>query len=803
MKHILRRGTLSALLALAVLPAVANAAFTPTVSLSTVTAGCGPQGAFGFPAPGPTAAQDLAASPGYVYNITAIVGGNETNPCVNVTVPVAASNTADSALLQWLSVPGATQYKIYRNNQTLAAAPSASVCPGVLAAGRCVFQDTGALTPAGAAPPALPAASTQAGSSPDLRISQAFDYGGVAPNTPTPNSDDPAPDGTATSASLRTNILHFPSGLAANPTATTTKCKLLGSGSLLGARLSNDSSSADFNKPDTGATGTRDPNEDTCPRSSQVGTVVAVIQTATGPSIAGGDIYLGERLGSETARLYVALRPPCSAGSPVAPGSASCQAALGGDREVDKSFLSARATLKQGTNQVVTIDNDTTSIASGADEQLAPASVVRVRTTGSKLADSPIQVRSITQTLFGKADQGTAASGDDTNFILMPTSCAAETFGVDASSYLDPANVGASAALQATGCDTVPFGPTISAKLIGSPPTDTAENAHPGFEATLAQAPGEAAQKKAVVTLPQGLGTNITAVGNACSQAELASAGGCPADSQVGTVDAKSPLVGNLAGPVYLVQSPVDGQLPQLSVNLNGDGAAIKLTGGISFNADNTRLINTFDNIPDTPLSSFKLTITGGPNGLLSVGRDLCVNGLGSIDAEFTGQNGKVTNRTEGVASELDSCSYYYVTTEPTPKAKKPTLKVALRNVKKGRPTVGATIRRGGSNKRDNLRRTTFTLPKGMKFAKGAKKRIVVKVNGKKTQKFTVKGRALKSNQSKSTVRTIAIATKKGAIKESKKIRNKGKKQKLTFRLRQKVQGGRTFTITKKVKPRS
>ncbi|MEA2178214.1 MAG: hypothetical protein QOG77_1511, partial [Solirubrobacteraceae bacterium] len=487
-----------------------------------------------------------------------------------------------------------------------------------------------------------------------------------------------------------------------------------------------------------------------------------------------------------------------------APGSASCNAALGGDREVDKSFLSAKATLKQATDgsQVVTIDNETTSIGSGSDELLAPFSVIRDRASGTFLANSPIQVRSITQTLFGRADQGTAAAGDDKAFVMLPTSCNAETFGVDASSYLDPANASASAALQATGCDALAFSPTLSAKLIGTPPDDTRENAHPGLEATISQNAGEAAQQIAAVTLPAGLGTNIAAVGNACTQAELASAGGCPSDSQVGTVAANSPLIGALSGPVFLVQSATASALPDLVVFLNGNGAAIRMRGAISFNADNTRLVNTFENIPDTPLSSFKLTITGGANGLLQVTSDLCDNGLGNIDARFTGQNGKVVNRSEPVESSLADCRFYYEL-PPAPSAKRPKLKITLKGVKKGRPTISSTIKRGGTNARDNLRRTRFQLPKGMRFRKGAKKRIVVKVNGQSTRSFKVKGRLLTMTQSSSNVRKIAISTRKRAVSETRKIRRKGKRQKLTFRVNQKVQSGASFSFARKVRPRS
>ena len=75
MKRFLSRGGLSAMVALAVLPAAAHAAFTPTVSVSTLTAGCGPRGLNALPSSG----GGLAAGV-YKYKVEATVGGTDTTP---------------------------------------------------------------------------------------------------------------------------------------------------------------------------------------------------------------------------------------------------------------------------------------------------------------------------------------------------------------------------------------------------------------------------------------------------------------------------------------------------------------------------------------------------------------------------------------------------------------------------------------------------------------------------------------------------------------------------------------------------
>jgi hypothetical protein len=788
MKRFLRRGALSAVVALAVLPAAANAAFAPTVSVSTLTAGCGPRGLNALPSSGGA----LAAGT-YKYKVEATVGGTDTTPCQEITTGSATANAA--FLVQWETTPGATQYKVFRNDAlvktvaaptaptTLGGCPASTVTPTTDPVARCFIVDNAGNSAGSEAPRALPTSSTAAGSSPDLNIAQGYDYGGASA---TDSTDDPQPDGTSTSASLRTSFLHFPTGLVANPTATgTAVCSL---SQLIGDPVIH---------------GTADPAEDKCPRASQVGTVLASIKTpgsapAT-PTV--GDVYIGAKLSASDpvlARLYVVLRPACSPGSFVAAGSATCTAnGVPAGAEVEKSFLSAKATIRN--DGTYGIDNEVTDISTGSDQQLSNSTHVDVVGTGTEGAAVPIQVQKITQYLFGRADQGTASTADDAPFVLMPTSCAAKTFGVTASSYLDPAAVNGSAALQATNCEAVPFSPTLTAEVDAT--GQSAQGGHPAITTAISQAVGEASQQKAVVTLPQGLGTNLAVVGNACTQAQLSS-NSCPAASKIGDATAVSPLVGPLSGPVYLTQSATAGALPELDILLSGAISA-HLVGQITLDTAHDRLVNTFDNLPETPLTAFSLSIAGGSNGLLTNSRDLC-SGLGTTDATFTGYNGKSVTVSPGTSVKgAPACApgtYYYVQ-----KAARPKISVKLRGVKKGKPRVSISIKRGSAIKRSNPRKTEVTLPKGFKFHAGrkAKKRITIKVNGKRLGRssFHRRGRVL-TIRSKSTTHTITVSTKSRCIKETRSIR-KHHKKKRTFKFSVKVDGGKTFHVTKRVKPRS
>ena len=774
-----------ALLVLAALPSMASAAFTPRITdVSTVEAGCYPKAPLAIPSPG--AGGNIGPRD---YSIVAVVGGVEQAPCAKPTTNVPVNYVT---ILQWQETPGAEAYKIYRGDNLIATLPPDTPCPASNAGDRCSFVDTGAAPGVAEVPKALPPEETQAGSHPDLNISQLFDYGGADPNN---NADDPAPDGSATSASLRTNVLHFPPGLLADPTATVARCTLT---QLIGQPASGST-------PGSGSgAGTSDAGEDNCPRASQVGSVTAAIQSApvspqNPPTPTTGDVYVGERLGPETARLYVALRPPCSAGypAPLNPGGAACTQRLGGaNREVEKSFLSAVATIRNGDYG---IDNQTVSVAEGHDEELAPVSNVRSSANGVLLASVPIQVRSLTQNLWGSADQGTEDASDNQSFVTLPTSCTAKKVSAHASSYLDPTPVlhEQPNELQATNCPGVPFSPTFEAVADAS--GQTGQNAHPSFVATITQNENEAAQKTARVVLPEGLGTNIDALGRVCTLAQQASAEGCPASSRVGTASAVVPVLPDpFSGPVYIAETGVG--LPKLIVVLQGNGATIKFEGAISFNEDNTRLVNTFDNLPEVTLSRFVLAIDGGEGGLLQNTRDLCDGGLGTADGTFTGHNGVTVTRNPQV--QVRGLEYYCVPPPPGCRAAKPKQSLSVRGIKKGRPTVKSKIRRGNNCRKSNLRVTRMKLAGGLKFVKGAKKRIVVRANGKKVKTFSAKGRIL-TIRTKRNTRNIRITTKARAIKVSNKVRKKGTKQRLKFVTRVKVQSGKNYTIRKSVKPKS
>jgi hypothetical protein len=83
--------------------------------------------------------------------------------------------------------------------------------------------------------------------------------------------------------------------------------------------------------------------------------------------------------------------------------------------------------------------------------------------------------------------------------------------------------------------------------------------------------------------------------------------------------------------------------LPKLVIPLAGqNGLRLTLTG--TSDVDDDHLVTTFDNIPDAPVSSFKLNIIGGKGGILVVsGTDICKTSQ-IADQQVDGQNGKAVD---------------------------------------------------------------------------------------------------------------------------------------------------------------
>jgi hypothetical protein len=233
----------------------------------------------------------------------------------------------------------------------------------------------------------------------------------------------------------------------------------------------------------------------------------------------------------------------------------------------------------------------------------------------------PLDVRSI------------AVSIDRKDFTLNPTSCEAKAVTGEAISSLGQ-SVQLNNRFQVGGCANLGFKPKLSLALKGG----TKRGAHPSLKATLTYPKGGAYSNIAYaqVALPHSEFLDQGHIGTVCTRVQFA-ANQCPAKSVYGYAKAITPLFDQpLQGPVYLRSS--NNQLPDLVADLNGqvnvvlDGKNDSVHGGLR---------NTFEAVPDAPVSKFTLTLKGAKKGLLQNSTDICA-GTHKANARFVAHNGKV-----------------------------------------------------------------------------------------------------------------------------------------------------------------
>jgi hypothetical protein len=214
-------------------------------------------------------------------------------------------------------------------------------------------------------------------------------------------------------------------------------------------------------------------------------------------------------------------------------------------------------------------------------------------------------------------------------FTRNPTSCALATSTLSVSPYSAPAtSTSASSSFTPSGCASLPYAPVLSAGAAVSG-TDGATE----FTTTITQQPGEAASSATTLTLPSGL---LPRSGYQTRECATPSLSNCPSSSVVGSATAVSPLSARaLTGQVLLVAGS-NPATPGIAIVFPSP-FAITLTGTTSLSASGTQ--TSLTGMPDVPLSSVQVTLTGGSNSLLVGGYSLC-GGTSTASGAFAGQNG-------------------------------------------------------------------------------------------------------------------------------------------------------------------
>jgi hypothetical protein len=237
---------------------------------------------------------------------------------------------------------------------------------------------------------------------------------------------------------------------------------------------------------------------------------------------------------------------------------------------------------------------------------------------------------------------------DRANTIVNPTNCDPLAItshvtgtGGDVNSTADDTGADLSQHFQAANCQNLPFKPGLSFKLKGG----THRGDYPAFTATLRARPGDANIARTAVTLPHSEFLAQEHIRTVCTRVQFA-AKACPEASIYGYASATSPLFDEtLQGPVYLRSS--DHPLPDLVATLNGE-INVVLAGRID--SIDAQIRNTFDVVPDAPVTKFTLSMQGGKKGLLVNSRNICKS-RSRADVKMVGQNGKLSHTRPVVAN--------------------------------------------------------------------------------------------------------------------------------------------------------
>jgi hypothetical protein len=319
-----------------------------------------------------------------------------------------------------------------------------------------------------------------------------------------------------------------------------------------------------------------------CPAASQVGTVYAQAGAGPAPYNAPGKVYLAGPY--KGAPISLAVVAPAVAG-PFDLGTIVVRNALNIDPK---------------TAKVTAVSDPIPTIIQGI----------------------PLDIRSISLRL------------DRPDFTLNPTSC--DPSSVDGSLL---SSFGATASLQSrfqlAECGQLKFKPTLALSLKGA----TKRGGYPAFTAVLKPRPGDANISSVSVALPHSEFLAQEHIRTICTRVQFA-ADACPARSIYGKVTATSPLLDYpVSGPVYLRSS--DNKLPDLALSLHGPASQpIRFEAAGRTDSVNGGIRNTFDFVPDVPVSKLTLQLQGGKKGLLVNSKDICATGAGKADAAYTAHNG-------------------------------------------------------------------------------------------------------------------------------------------------------------------
>jgi hypothetical protein len=230
-------------------------------------------------------------------------------------------------------------------------------------------------------------------------------------------------------------------------------------------------------------------------------------------------------------------------------------------------------------------------------------------------------------------------------FIVNPTNCSPLAVSGTVVSTVGT-SVGVSSPFAVANCAQLPFGPSLSASTQGK----TSKTDGASLDVKVGYVAGQTNLAKLKTDLPLQLPSRLTTLQKSCAQGVFeANPASCPSYSFVGTVTAVTPLLANpLTGPAILVNHG-GAQLPNLVFVLQAEGITIIVEGITHVIKGVTS--ETFEALPDAPISTFQAAFPEGPHSVLAANGNLCTEASKlKMPVAFTAQDGAIVKQTVKIA---------------------------------------------------------------------------------------------------------------------------------------------------------
>jgi len=232
---------------------------------------------------------------------------------------------------------------------------------------------------------------------------------------------------------------------------------------------------------------------------------------------------------------------------------------------------------------------------------------------------------------------------DRPGFAFNPTNCNPLTLTGNIQSTTGT-TMPVSVPFQITNCATLKFNPKLTVTTNGH--TSKTQGASLTTKLTYPPSPQGTQTNiaKVKVELPKQLPSRLTTLQKAClAKTFETNPANCPPQSIIGHATVHTPLLPvPLTGPAYFVSHGGEA-FPSLTIILQGDNVTIQLTGTTHISKQGITS-TTFKTTPDTPFTTFELTLPQGPYSALAANGNLCKTKL-TIPTQLTAQNGTTLNQ--------------------------------------------------------------------------------------------------------------------------------------------------------------